>query len=135
MAEMIFCHKMVKRGLNEKIEVDSAALSREEVGETMHPRARRMLLRNGVPCTEHVARQITAEDGEKADLILCMEMRQIAQLQACCPAVAREKIHLLLDYADRKGDIADPWYTDDFEKAYRDIDRGCEGLVKAIAQE
>ena len=89
---------------------------------------------HGVPCTEHRARQITPEDFETADLIIGMEWGHLKKLRALCPKEQQAKLHLLLDFAERQGDIEDPWYTDDFDRAYRDILRGCEGLLRNLTE-
>ena len=110
MAAMVFRYLAQQRHVSGEFEVDSAALSSEEIGNGIYPPARRILVKHGVPCTEHRARQITPEDFETADLSIGM------------------------DFAERQGDIEDPWYTDDFDRAYRDILRGCEGLLRNLTE-
>ena len=122
MAAMVFRYLTQQRHVDGTFEVDSAALSSEEIGNGIYPPARRILVKHGVPCTEHRARQITPEDFETADLIIGMEWAHL------------KKLHLLLDFAERQGDIEDPWYTDDFDRAYRDILRGCEGLLRNLME-
>lgn len=123
-----------QRHVSGEFEVDSAALSSEEIGNGIYPPARRILVKHGVPCTEHRARQITPEDFETADLIIGMEWGHLKKLRALCPKERQAKLHLLLDFAERQGDIEDPWYTDDFDRAYRDILRGCEGLLRNLTE-
>ena len=123
-----------QRHVSGEFEVDSAALSSEEIGNGIYPPARRILVKHGVPCTEHRARQITPEDFETADLIIGMEWGHLKKLRALCPKEQQAKLHLLLDFAERQGDIEDPWYTDDFDRAYRDILRGCEGLLRNLTE-
>ena len=118
MAAMVFRYLAQQRHVSGEFEVDSAALSSEEIGNGIYPPARRILVKHGVPCTEHRARQITPEDFETADLIIGMEWGHLK----------------LLDFAERQGDIEDPWYTDDFDRAYRDILRGCEGLLRNLTE-
>ena len=114
MAAMVFRYLAQQRHVSGEFEVDSAALSSEEIGNGIYPPTRRILVKHGVPCTEHRARQITPEDFETADLIIGMEWGHLKKL--------------------RQGDIEDPWYTDDFDRAYRDILRGCEGLLRNLTE-
>ena len=114
MAAMVFRYLAQQRHVSGEFEVDSAALSSEEIGNGIYPPARRILVKHGVPCTEHRARQITPEDFETADLIIGMEWGHLKKLRALCPKEQQAKLHLLLDFAERQGDIEDPWYTDDF---------------------
>ena len=134
MAAMVFRYLAQQRHVSGEFEVDSAALSSEEIGNGIYPPARRILVKHGVPCTEHRARQITPEDFETADLIIGMEWGHLKKLRALCPKEQQAKLHLLLDFAERQGDIEDPWYTDDFDRAYRDILRGCEGLLRTLME-
>ena len=134
MAAMVFRYLAQQRHVSGEFEVDSAALSSEEIGNGIYPPARRILVKHGVPCTEHRARQITPEDFETADLIIGMEWGHLKKLRALCPKEQQAKLHLLLDFAERQGDIEDPWYTDDFDRAYRDILRGCEGLLRNLTE-
>ena len=76
----------------------------------------------------------TAAAFETADLIIGMEWGHLKKLRALCPKEQQAKLHLLLDFAERQGDIEDPWYTDDFDRAYRDILRGCEGLLRNLTE-
>ena len=133
-AAMVFRYLAQQRHVSGEFEVDSAALSSEEIGNGIYPPARRILVKHGVPCTEHRARQITPEDFETADLIIGMEWGHLKKLRALCPKEQQAKLHLLLDFAERQGDIEDPWYTDDFDRAYRDILRGCEGLLRNLTE-
>lgn len=134
MAAMVFRYLAQQRHVSGEFEVDSAALSSEEIGNGIYPPACRILVKHGVPCTEHRARQITPEDFETADLIIGMEWGHLKKLRALCPKEQQAKLHLLLDFAERQGDIEDPWYTDDFDRAYRDILRGCEGLLRTLTE-
>ena len=134
MAAMVFQHLAHQQHVDNQFTVDSAALSSEEIGNGIYPPARRILVKNGIPCTEHRARQITPEDFETADLVIGMEWPHLKKLRALCPKELHKKLHLLLEFTDRQGDIEDPWYTDDFDRAYRDIRRGCEGLLKNLME-
>ena len=132
MAAMVFRYLAQQRHVSGEFEVDSAALSSEEIGNGIYPPARRILVKHGVPCTEHRARQITPEDFETADLIIGMEWGHLKKLRALCPKEQQAKLHLLLDYTGSPGDVADPWYTGDFEATWRDVLAGCRGLLAAL---
>ena len=132
MAEMVMRHLVSEAGREEEFVIDSCATSREEIGNDIYPPAKRCLSAHGVPFTRHAARQITMDDYEKFDLILCMEEYNIRNLRHTLGAVLLEvdalreepKIGRLLDR-----DVADPWYTGDFEATYRDVVEGCERLL------
>ncbi len=135
MAAMVFRYLAQQRHVSGEFEVDSAALSNEEIGNGIYPPARRILVKHGVPCTEHRARQITPEDFETADLIIGMEWGHLKKLRALCPeGAAGEAASAAGLCRAAGGDIEDPWYTDDFDRAYRDILRGCEGLLRNLTE-
>ena len=121
-----------KRGLSDRIEIASAATSREELGNDMYPPAKRKLDKEHIPYTPRHARQVTASDYDKYDLLLCMEQYNIRNLKRIIPDDPDHKIHLLLDYTDNPRDISDPWYTDDFDTAYNDIVEGCKALLEEL---
>ena len=134
MAEMVMRHLVSEAGREEEFVIDSCATSREEIGNDIYPPAKRCLSAHGVPFTRHAARQITMDDYEKFDLILCMEEYNIRNLRHTLGAVLLEvdalreepKIGRLLDR-----DVADPWYTGNFEATYRDVVEGCERLLRS----
>ena len=101
----------------------------------MYPPAKRKLDKEHIPYTRHHARQITKSDYAEYDLILCMEQYNIRNLKRIIPADPDNKIHLLLDYSDSPRDIADPWYSGDFDKTYDDIIEGCESLLEYLCRE
>lgn len=120
---------LVKMGLAGRIEVDSAATSREEIGNDMYPPAKRQLDKMHVPYMRHSARQIRPSDYDYYDYIICMEQYNIRNLRRIIPDDPMDKVHLLLDYSSNPRDISDPWYTDNFDKAYSDIKEGLEGFI------
>ena len=132
MAEMIMRHMATVAGVSHLFEVDSCATSREEIGNDIYPPAKRCLAAHGVPFTKHAARQITPDDYEHFDLILCMEDYNIRNLRRVLgevlmvrdSALPVPKIRRLLDR-----DVADPWYTGDFEATYRDLEEGCREIL------
>ena len=135
-----------------QIEVDSAATSREEIGNGMYPPAKRKLDEKGIPKGNHRARQITQKDYEESDLIIIMDKENLRGIQRIIPEDIDKKIFFLMDFADEKWcdefelgktdsaytqkryprDVADPWYTGDFEKTYQDLVRGCVGLLQIL---
>ncbi len=121
MAQYIMEDLVKKAGLADQFYIDSAAVSREEIGNTIYPPARRMLKMKGVPIGDHEARQVTRKDYQLFDVIYYMDENNRRGLRRILPNNPDHKIHRLLP--DR--DIADPWYTDNFEKAYEDILEGC----------
>jgi protein-tyrosine phosphatase len=133
MAEMVMRHMVVEAGREDEFVIDSCATSREEIGNDIYPPAKRCLSAHGVPFTRHAARQITKEDYAKFDLILCMEAYNIRNLRHTLGAtlldedakLACPKVRLLLDR-----DVADPWYTGDFEATYRDVVEGATKLLQ-----
>jgi protein-tyrosine phosphatase len=132
MAEMVMRHLVSEAGREAEFEIDSCATSREEIGNDIYPPAKRCLAGHGVPFTRHSARQITKADYEKFDLILCMEEYNLRNLRRVLgeelmqedAALERPKIGKLL-----AKDVADPWYTGDFEATYRDVMEGCFALL------
>ena len=131
MGEFVLKDMVKKRGLERQYEIASAATSREEIGNPVYPPARRKLAEHGIGCAGHAARQMTKQDYDHYDLILCMDranLRSAARIAGGDPA---GKLRLLLDFADRPGqEVADPWYTGDFEAAWQDILAGCRGLLE-----
>ena len=132
MSEFIMREMVRQRGLSDLIGVDSAATSREEIGNDMYPPAKRKLIEEGIPFERRHARQITRADYDRYDMIICMERYNLRNISRIIPDDPEGKIHLLLDYSDSPRDISDPWYTGDFDRAYADIVEGCEGLLEHI---
>ena len=132
MAECIFAHKARKRGISAEFAVSSAATSREEVGNPIYPPAARKLREKGVPLLPHRARQMTAADYEQYDLLIGMEECNLRNMRRITLGDPQGKMRRLLDFTARPGDVDDPWYTGDFETAWRDIDAGCEALLDAL---
>ena len=132
MAEYIFRSLVQKAGLEDAFTVDSAAVSREELGNPVYPPARRTLSLHQVPCGAHRARQITKADYETYDFLIGMDKGNLSGMRRVFGEDRQGKLHLLLDFTGASRDVADPWYTDDFEAAYRDIDAGCRALLVAL---
>ena len=123
-----------KAGLADRFAVDSAATSTEEIGNPIYPPARRKLEEKKVPVRPHRARQMTAADCDRYDLLIGMDEANRRNMARIACGGGAGKIRLLLDYTDRPGEVSDPWYTRDFERAYRDILRGCEALLDTLRE-
>ena len=134
MAEYIFRDMVNKQGLDGKISCASAATSNEEWGNPVYPPARRKLAELGINCSGKTARQMNKADYERYDLLIGMESRNIARMKQICGGDAHGKIRRLLDGSPRPRDIADPWFTGDFDAACSDIMEGCEILLRELKQ-
>lgn len=134
MAESVMADLLKKAHLDATITVDSAATSTEEIGNAPHIGTRTELARQGVPLVPHRARRITSADAEQADWILAMDHANVANLRRLLPLSAHSKIKLLLSFAGREQDIADPWYTGNFEITYTDIYQGCTALLQWLQE-
>ncbi len=132
MAEFVFDEYARAYGIADRVSIDSAATSREEIGNDVYPPVRKTLEAHGVPCGHHSARQITRADYDASDLIIVMDASNERDMRRVIGGDTDGKIRYMLDFTDRPGDIADPWYTRDFETCYRDIDEGCRGLAEAL---
>ena len=132
MAEFILRDMLEQTGKEGEIAVSSAAVSREELGNPVYPPARRILAAHGIRCEGHAARQMTAQDYEKYDLLIGMDRANLQNMRRICGGDPEGKLSLLLEHAGRSGDVADPWYTGDFEATWRDVLEGCEALLKEL---
>ena len=127
-AEMILKHLVRERGLTGYV-IDSAAVSREEIGNGVYPPAKRELAAHGIRCDAHRARQITTADYDQWDHLIGMDMSNITRMLRIFGHDDEHKVHRLLDFTGQPADVADPWYSDRFDIAYADILRGCEALL------
>lgn len=135
MAEMVLKHLVRERGLADLFYIDSAATSREEIGNGVHYGTRRKLAEVGIPCEDHRARQVTKEDYEKFDYLIVMDSNNVRNLNRIIGGDPDGKVYKLLDFTERQGaSIADPWYTGNFDETYRDVLEGCEGFLKKISE-
>ena len=129
MAEFIFKDLAVKAGRAAEFQAASAGTSSEEYGNPVYPPARRKLAEHGIACAGKTARQLTRADYDRYDLLIGMESRHLAAMRRICGGDPAGKMHRLLDYTARPADIADPWYTGDFDAAWNDIESGCRALL------
>ena len=134
MAEFVMKDLVKREGLEREFVIASAATSREEIGSPVYSPARRKLAEHGIGCAGHAARQLTAGDYSRWDLLVGMDHANIRNMLRICGGDADGKIRLLLDYAGRGGEVADPWYTGDFEATWQDVNDGCRGLLEQLTR-
>ena len=133
MAEYVMKDLVKRAGLEEGIQTASAATSREEIGNPVYPPACRKLAEHGISCGGHAARQLRIADYGEYDLLVGMDQANLRNMRRICGGDPDGKLHLLLEYAGRPGqEVADPWYTGDFEATWRDVLAGCQGLLEEI---
>ena len=132
MAEFVMKYLIQKEGLEEHFLIESAATSAEEIGNGVYPPARRKLAEHGIGCEGKTARQMTRSDYDRYDYIIGMDTRNIRNMRNICSGDPENKIKMLMDYTRRPGDVADPWYTGDFEATWRDVLEGCQALLKDL---
>ena len=132
MAEYIMKNMLESERLTWAISCDSAATSMEEIGHDMYPPAKRKLTEEGIPFERRHARQITRSDYEKYDYLILMERYNIRNALRIFREDPENKLTLMKDYTGEGGDIADPWYTGDFDLTYKELDRGIMALIEHI---
>ena len=126
MAEFIFKHLIRERGVEDQYYVESAAVSTEEIGNPIYPPAKRCLNAHDIPFDKNkTARQITRADYDRFDLIICMDRMNLRWLRYIIPDDPQHKVRLMMSFAGIDRDVADPWYTGDFETTYQDILTAC----------
>ena len=130
MAEFIMKALVKARGLENEYYIESAAVSDEEYGNPIYPPAKRCLSQHGVAWDPtKSARTVRAEDYARFDRIICMDSSNLRLIRRYIPEDPQEKIHLMMSYTGRSRDVADPWYTGDFEKTFQDILSACEAML------
>ena len=132
MAEYVMKDLVKKAGLAAQFHIESAATSTEEIGNPVYPPARRKLAEHGISCAGHAAHQLTREDYDRWDLLIGMDGANLRNMRRICGGDPAGKLRLLLDCAGRSGEVADPWYTGDFETTWRDVLAGCRGLLREL---
>ena len=132
MAEFVMKRLVEEAGRADEFEIASAATSTEEIGNPVYPPARRKLAEHGISCAGKTARQLRRSDYDHYDLLIGMDQYNLRNMQRMCGGDPDGKIHLLLDYTDRPGDVADPWYTDNFDATWRDCLEGCTALLQTL---
>jgi len=116
-------------GLQDQFYIESAATSTEEIGNEVYPPAKRKLAENGISCKGKTARQMTRSDYNRFDLLIGMDEWNLRNMHRICGGDPEGRIHKLLDFTARGGDVADPWYTGDFEATWRDVNEGCREIL------
>ncbi len=134
MAEFVMKDLVRKAGLASQFYIESAATSREEIGNPVYPPARRKLAQHGISCDGHAARQLTNQDYDEYDLLIGMDSANLRNMQRIYSGDPDGKLHLLMDYTDCSHDVADPWYTGDFEATWQDVLAGCQGLLHKLME-
>lgn len=130
MAEYVMKDLVKKAGLEAEFQIASAATSREEIGNPVYPPARRKLAEHGIPCDGHAARQLRNRDYEEYDLLIGMDKANLRNMYRICGGDFSDKMYLLMEYAGHpEQEVADPWYTGDFDTTWRDVLVGCQGLL------
>lgn len=129
MAEFIMKEKLRKIGLEDQFIITSKATSYEEQGNSMHLGARKKLEEKKIPYTDHQATRLESNDYEKYDYFVCMDTSNIENAKRILGKDLKKKIVRLLDLTPLKRDISDPWYTNDFEQTYQDLEIGLESLI------
>ena len=130
MSQSVFEYMVKQAGLKEKFEIDSAATSREEIGNGPHYGTRNKLAQVGIPVIPHRARQLTREDYLYYDYLIGMDTANIRNMTRIVGGSDPEgKIYKLLTFAGKGNDVADPWYTGDFDATYRDVSEGCAAFL------
>lgn len=135
MAEFVMRNMISKAGLSREIYVESAATSTEELGNDIHSGTRAKLREMGIPFEKRHARQITPSDYREFDYLVVMDGNNIRNLRRIIGEDKDGKVYKLLDFTERRGeDIADPWYTGNFDETYDDVDEGCRGMLDMLAE-
>ena len=135
MAEFVFLDMVRKRSLQGKMTALSSATSTEEIGNDIHYGTRQILDKYGIPYRHREAVQLTRADYNKYDLFVGMDQANIRNMLRIFGDDPDNKVIKLLDLTDRGGDVADPWYTGNFEVTYRDVTDGCAALIDRLISE
>ena len=134
MAEFMLKDMAARRGLSAGFEIASAATSREEIGNDIHYGTKKKLREAGIPYEKRRARQVTKEDYRRYDYLIAMDSENLRGLRRILPEDPQGKIYRLLDFTGKPRDIADPWYTGNFEKTYQDILEGCREFFNYLEE-
>ena len=130
MAEFVMKHLVHQAGRDADFYIESAATSTEEIGNPVYPPARHKLAEHGIDSRGKTARQLTQSDYARFDLLVGMDSANIRNMQRLCGGDPEGKIRRLLDFTQRPGEVADPWYTRDFDATWRDVLEGCKALLE-----
>ncbi len=134
MAQSVMEHLVKERELGAKVYIDSAATSTEEIGNPPHRGTVRKLMEVGIPVVPHRARQMTGRDYAEFDYLIGMDGANIRNMNRICGGDPEGKLYKLLSFVGSEADIADPWYTGNFDETYRDVKKGCEALIDFLGK-
>ena len=132
MAEFVFRDMLEKEGISDRFVIASCATSTEEIGNPVHPGTKRKLMEHGISVEGKHAVQLQRKDYDEYDYLLAMEERNIVNIKRIIKEDSEHKVHRLLDFSEFPRDIADPWYTGNFDKTYDDVVEGCKGFLKFL---
>lgn len=132
MAEFVMKDLVAKAGLAAEFQIESAATSTEEIGNPVYPPAKQKLAQHGISCKGKTARQITRYDYEHYDYIVAMDANNLRNIKRIIGSDNLNKVSLLMDYTSTPRDVADPWYTGNFDATWNDVSVGCKALLTAI---
>ena len=132
MAEFVMKDLLNKKGIAGQFEIASAATSTEEIGNPVYPPAKRKLKEHGISCEGKTARQMTKEDYTYYDYIIVMDRFNLRNMAKFVGNDPDNKVSLLMDFTNHPGDVADPWYTGDFDATLNDVCEGCVGIIKKL---
>ena len=132
MAEAVFRHMLEERSLGERIAVDSAAVSAEEIGNPVYPEANRTLVAHGLPASNHHAWQLTRADYDRYDFFIDMDQENIYRMRQIFGGDSQRKVGLLLAYTEHPREVEDPWYTGRFDRVFDLITQGCQALLETL---
>lgn len=132
MAQSVFAHLVHQRGLADRFVIDSAATSREEIGNPPHRGTAHKLRQENIPLIPHRARQVTQADYDNFDYLICMDRNNVRNLRAMLGGDPQSKLYKFLSYAGIDRDIADPWYTGDFDETFEDVLTASHALLEYL---
>ncbi len=132
MAQFVFTHLAKQQGVLDQFEIQSCATSSEETGNPVHPGTLRKMREEGIPVFAHFATKLTRQDYDRYDYLIGMEQHNIRNIMRIIGKDPQNKVHRLLDFTPNPRDIADPWYTGNFEDTYQDVLKGCQALLAHI---
>lgn len=132
MAEFVMKNLLNKKGMADQFEIDSAATSTEEIGNPVYPPAKRKLKEHGISCEGKTARQMTKADYAYYDYIIAMDRFNLRNMTKFVGNDPDNKVSLMMDFTNRPGDVADPWYTGDFDATWDDVNEGCAGILNRL---
>lgn len=132
MAEMVMKEICRQAGVGDTYEIASAAVSREEIGNEIYPPAQRKLQEKNIPFEHHAARQITRADYAFYDYIICADRSNLRWMERIIGDDTAHKVSLMMQWTGETRDVADPWYTGDFEEAFEDIEQSCKAILKHL---